>query len=107
MERDNFELICDGCCVAFDKVYDEGCILGAENFCADCAAKIRRGKILLSEEQRSDLRRKACAYCGKKLPIGRTGKRCNACALEVLARYFGAAKAERMVRERWQADNQA
>lgn len=98
--------VCDACGIAFDAIYDEGAILSAgECFCANCAEQIRRGKELLSDDQRSDLRRKTCEVCGAKLPIGRTVRKCKACSLDMMARYFGRAKAERMLADEWSREN--
>ena len=109
MTRDwleNDETICDGCGLVFNPAIEDDCITiedQNEHYCADCAENIRRGKVLLSIDQREDLRnarKKNCGRCGKRLPIGRSHLLCRGCADESFVRFFGEAKFRAMVLDR-------
>ena len=101
------DALCNGCGMVFSALWEEdACIVDDdkdEHYCAECAENIRRGKELLSSEQREDLRearKKNCAKCGKRLPLGRHHLFCRACSDAAYVRFFGQDKFREMVLDR-------
>ena len=103
---ENDETVCDGCGMVFNPTIEDDCIAieeQNEHYCTECADNIRRGKVLLSIDQREDLRnarKKNCGRCGKRLPIGRSHLLCRGCADESFVRFFGESKFREMVLDR-------